>query len=511
MVHKDAFQRFSAHCGWLGAAAGVSRMCFWLHTREASYQSHSPAALPPSPSAASASAASPSPFRATTMSIHLPAARTPCSLLSLPLEPWYLIFDALPERPAGFFDEPPPSPLRTAGIYAVDAAALASTCSALNKFYRTCYVQAISLTRTATPALLSRALARHPSATRLLLQNITTSANITFTSAAGLLDASPAHAAQLAQFHVVNEDMNSNISKCMHSLPLLRSLTLVKCTALTGADAQMVGRVLARSLRELNLDGTELGGLCADNWRALGHLARLERLNLSRWGCAALPTCAYDAVARMRALQALTIQGDARVDAGQLQFLRTMPRLTLLDLSCCAGLSSAVWEAVPARVSVLRLDWTSALHDGCAMSNLGRLGSLVELAVGVSQQLTEWYPLGAVAVSLRELHLGESLLTDEGAAAVLSRMSGLLSLDLDQCTLVGDGVASVAARLRLERLNLCGTAVTMAGVQSVAAGAAAATLVSLDMCCCDELPDKEGAAAVLQAALVQVGASIEVW
>lgn len=492
---KDAFQRPLALSGWLPGSRSLFFMRLWLRQRNISQ--------------AVVSAYHSLPFHAEAMSQQQVSEHPSpqCSLLSLPAEAWYLIFDFLPERPATLFDEPSPSRIRTAGTFAVDSAALASTCRALNKFYRQQYVQILSLTRTVSPALLNRALRRHFSIRRVLLRDVTSPK---FTSYQPLVF-HPRLAAKVVQFQVVNEDISSSISKSMHSLPQLKVLTLVKCTALSGADVRRVARALAGTLVELNLDGTELGQLGAGAWHSLGNLTRLESLNISRWGCSVLPNCAFGAISRMSALRALTIQGDPRLGAGQLAFLPRMRRLSFLDLSCCAGLSSNIWDVMPARLAVLRLDWTSALHDGCAMSNLARLDSLVELAAAVSQQLTEWFPLQCIAEGLRELHLCESLLTDVGAAAVISRMTNLRALNLDQCNLVGDGVVAAAAKLYLESLNLCGTAVTIVGVQAVADGAAASTLLSLDLSCCDGLLEKDAVADLLHAALTKTEACIEVW
>lgn len=451
------------------------------------------------------------PFHAEDMSRKPRECASPqCSLLSLPPEAWSLIFDLLPERPATWFDESSPGRIRTAGTFAIDSAALASTCRALNLFYREQYVQILSLMRSVAPAVLNRALRRHSRVREILLRDVK-SPGVARHEPFQPLGFLPQRAANVTRFQVINEDMTARISKGMHAFPKLKVLTLVKCTALSGADVRRVARTLAHTLVELNLDGTELGQLGAGAWHALGSLTLLESLNLSRWGCSVLPNSAFSAIARLPALRALTIQGDPQLHAGQLSFLPRMRHLTFLDFSCCSGLSSNVWDVIPTRLAVLRLDWTSALHDGCAMSNLARLDSLVELAAAVSQQLTEWFPLQCVAEGLRELHLCESFLTDVGAAAVISRMTSLRLLNLDQCNLVGDGVVAEAAKLHLERLNLCGTAVTMASVHAVADGAAATTLESLDFSCCDGLTEKDVAADLLHTALAKKKACIEVW
>lgn len=428
------------------------------------------------------------------------------TILSLPDLAWHLIFDALPERAQTEFDEPG-GLLGTAGSNAFDGAALAETCTQLNAFYRLSYVSCLSVFRAISTADISRALLRFPRVRSIHLKEIATRWET------GALCVDRRRALNVLELVVQNEDANAGVSRCaLPVFPCLRVLRLVKCQPIGDSELCNVSQALVATLEELDLEGTELSD-GARGWAAFSKLGRLKKLNLSRWGCAPIPSRAIVAIAMLTTLEEICIMGDSSLtDLHLSQLLPPLTSLRQIDFSCCKSLSP-FWTYVPPSLRVFRADCTGALSDSCSKNSLSELPQLVELSVGMSQLLTTWWPLSkAFETRLEILDLSESFISGIGAADVLTRLVSLKKLILDQCNLVDDGVALAASSLpELEQLNLCGTAITMTGVRAIAHGRSATCLKYIDCCCCDELEDKDAAIDVLLKGLRHPGVVVEVW
>ena len=201
-------------------------------------------------------------------------------------------------------------------------------------------------------------------------------------------------------------------------------------------------------LRELDLQCT---GISDEGWSHSPRMERLEELNLS-----------FNAITRLdlQSLKALTYLS---IDGLPLKSLRLgdLPALEGQLLLRDLDLEDVRVVAVP---KLERIYLKDCEFDSLCLEGLDGLQTLYLQNAGVTDRDLEQV---ASCSRITDLRLSGPGITDEGVRGVVSNLSKLKSLGLEDTQVTDEGLKSLVHLKALERLNLTGTSITDRGLETV--------------------------------------------
>jgi hypothetical protein len=361
------------------------------------------------------------------------------------------------------------------------AHALASTCRRARDFYYNEYVRAIYLHATATAGKVARGLAAFPRAAR-----------VTINGAAGDLSAwqsfdfrvafdvpgDPARSRDVTAVSLSNLPLfPGDVADIVEACPRLASLTVVGNVwydagdgvgthVFNDKDVSCCARALVPHLRELRLEGAEIG---EDGWAAVGAFVRLTSLTLTACQSVGFHISSRAAIAGLTDLRTLVLAKTKVTTAHLVACLPHMHALSNLDVSECSNLDHLALPSLPPSLTALKIS-NSPILRGAADDTFAHLARLTELRAQRTH-MTTWRALAPVAPRLRVLDVESSPMSDVGVAAVLPTMTNLRSLNLASCPMLRDAtVCALSSLPELRDLQLCGSHVSQDGINALTSG-----------------------------------------
>ncbi|KAH7623687.1 hypothetical protein NADE_008510 [Nannochloris sp. 'desiccata'] len=239
----------------------------------------------------------------------------------------------------------------------------------------------------------------------------------------------------------------------LQRFPALKELSLAGCDSVGPLGLGCIARI--PSLCRLNLDA------CHKVW-GLGPLRRLTQLEALDLGwCNAIGDEDAAALGCLTSLKQLCLSRTELTDVG-VSKLSSLIELTCLSLAGVSMQDSAAAELLPCFPKLKSLNLSRCVNVGDAtLHALAHLGDSTSSSFTYGKKSSSTSSRESLSLSLEELDLSYTSISDEALFSILPRLLRLKKLSLDSCSLLTDTSLKQLSSLQdLESLDLSDTAAT---------------------------------------------------